>query len=209
MGLETQTPPWIGHAEADGPPQVVGLQEIVHGLHKPVLERPGGHRIEVETSLWHHHLEFIALCLNDGVARFRADTDPVEPGRRLNRAIGLYPDFKAETVKRLDQGCVELQQRLSTRHDHVFVVCNPGRPPLVDVASQSVGTGKLAPAVALGSDKVGIAKRATGLRAVFFTPRPQIAPGEPAKYGGPSGLGTLALQGIKAGVDGVHGRSEG
>ena len=70
-----------------------------------------------EQTTLNEQADFVALPLHQVRARLRAHADPIQTGRRLDRAVGLDRYFEAGLVQRGDRALVELQQRLSARAD--------------------------------------------------------------------------------------------
>ena len=72
-----------------------------------------GEVTRVDAGLRDHDLELVTTLDDKAGARFRADADPVEAGRREDRAIRLDRDFEPAVVQRIDQRRIELQQRFA------------------------------------------------------------------------------------------------
>ena len=96
-------------------------------------------------------------------------------------------------MKGVDQIVIELEQWFAPGDDDET---GPGRvtPKCRYVISERSGVGKLPPALAVGSDEVGVAKAAVGARPVDLAARPQIAPGEAHEHRAPARLRAFALQ---------------
>jgi hypothetical protein len=71
------------------------------------------------------------------------------------------------------------------------------RPQAVDQGRQLRAGRKLATALTVSADKIGIAEFANGVLPVRLPASPQIAAGESAEHRRTTGMGALALQGIE------------
>ena len=97
-------------------------------------------------------------------------------------------------MQRIDEGRIDLQQRLAAGQDHVAVGVVAG-PLRGDGIGEFVGRGVAAAQRAVGADKVGIAELAGGGGAVLFAAAPEIAAGKTAKHRRAAGMRAFALQG--------------
>jgi hypothetical protein len=96
-------------------------------------------------------------------------------------------------VKRIDERDIELEHRLApSDHDQPLIL--PVAPQLLDKSRQLVRLSKLAPAFAVGADKIGIAKPAFGGRPILLATGPQIAPRKAQEHRAATGLNALSLQ---------------
>src|SRR4051794_14077194 len=103
-----------------------------------------------------------------------ADADPVETLRRLDGAVGLDRNLEASGVQGLDEGPVDLQERLATRqHDEPAV--DGTLPDVRDGGGERLGVGVAAALGSIEADKIRVAELACGVGAVFFAPGPEIA----------------------------------
>ena len=93
----------------------------VHRLQREALEGEAGkifrHRIRLRID----QLQFVAAAHHELGAGFRADADPVHAVGRLDGAVGLDADGKAARMQRIDEGRIDLQQRLAAGQDHIAV----------------------------------------------------------------------------------------
>src|SRR4051812_39190429 len=97
-------------------------------------------------------------------------------------------------MQRIDEGRIDLQQRLAAGQHHIAVGIVAGPLPGDDVR-EFVGSGVAAAERAVGADKVGIAELANGGGAVLFAAAPQVAAGKTADHRGAAGMRAFALQG--------------
>lgn len=192
----------------------------VHRLQRKVLERKMGETLWLSFGLHLRKYEFELLTAGEREWRagFRADTEPVDPrGRRL-RAVGLDRDFEPRRVKRVDEGCIELEQRFATRADHIgrreekggrrltpFSFLAPRssllprssilvrRPQRRRARREVRGSGKLA-TIRTDADKIGVAEHADGVGTVRLTTSPEVAAAEPAEHSRPAGVNAFALK---------------
>src|SRR6185295_10972758 len=141
-------------------------------------------------------LQFVAAAHDQPGAGFRADADPVHPVGRFDRPVGLDADGEAARMQRIDEGRIDLQQRLAAGQDHVAVGIVAGPLPGDDIG-EFVRRGVAAAQRAVGADKVGIAELAGGAGAILFAAAPEVAAGETAKHRRAAGMRTFALQGQK------------
>ena len=149
-------------------------------------------RVRVDPLLRPDQLQLVARTLRQLGAGLGADADPVDPGRRGQRAVGLHRDFEAARVERVDQRRVELEHRLAAGdHDQRAFAPGPQRRHLVRQFAR-----RIAPAIlAIHADEIGVAERALRVRTVLLAPAPQIAAGEPEKHRPPPRLHAFALEG--------------
>ena len=117
---------------------------------------------------------------------------------------GTLGDGEAVSVHAENQGLVQLQQWFATGEDHVFLSWVVRRPQAVDGVRQGPAVRKLAAALAIGSDKVGVAELARGAGAVDLAARPQVAAAEATKHRWPTRVRALALQGVEDLFDAVN-----
>ena len=152
--------------------------------------------IRHEPGLWVYKLQLVAAALDPIGARFGADANPVDAWWDAHRAVGLDRDLETLRMQRLDQGAVDLQERLSACQNHVLVAF-AHRPERGDLQGEVAGPCKLPSKRAIGADKVGVAELASCLGAVFLTPRPKVAPRKAAEHGRPARAQTLSLQRVE------------
>ena len=72
----------------------------------------------VDALLRENELQLVPRGLGEPGRAFRADGDPINRGRRAQRAIGLDRDFEALVVQGVDQVGIDLEKRLAARQDH-------------------------------------------------------------------------------------------
>src|SRR5687768_3520106 len=82
-----------------------------------MFELPVEQILRIQTRLRPDQLELVAASLDHIRTGLGADTDPVNAGRRGDRAVGLYGDLEAAGVERLDQRRIELEKRLPASDD--------------------------------------------------------------------------------------------
>ena len=174
-----------------------------------VVERQPGQRGQVQPVLRHHHRQLLPAGEQQRSAGLGAHADPVQPFGGGDRAVGLHRDLEALRMQRVDQGRVQLQQRLATRdHDEALALLTGRRvgPERGDARGQGLRRVELAAAQAIGADEVGVAEAALRGRAILFATAPQVAAGEAAEHRGPSGTQALSLQRVEHLLDGIaHG----
>ena len=93
----------------------------------------------------------------------------------------------------LEQRRVELQHWLAAGDNHQAMV-PPLAPQLLDHRRQSVRTAELAAILAIGADKIRVAKSALGRRPILFPARPQITPGKAQEHCPAPRLNPFALK---------------
>src|SRR5262249_59393665 len=99
-------------------------------------------------------------------ACLRAHADPVDAGRRHERAVGLDRDTEAVLVQRRDERAVELQQRLAAGADYEPARPRARRPFRRDRLRQLPGGAEFSAARAVRADEIRIAEAADRRRAV-------------------------------------------
>src|SRR5258708_4497913 len=109
------------------------------------------------------------------------DADPVDPGRQLERAVGLDRDEKAARMQRVDEGPVHLKRWLAAGQDDEPALALLSRPQPVDRRGKRARRLVLSAAGAVHAGEIRVAELAHGACAVFFAPGPQVAAGETAK----------------------------
>jgi hypothetical protein len=145
------------------------------------------------TRLREDELEFLTRGLPKLGAGFGTDADPINLGRRRQRAIGLDSRKKLPGAHRIEQFRVELEQRFAAGEDDEAPI--ETRPPCRrDGIRKHLRRRETATAVSVAADEVGIAEPADGRCAILFAAAPQIASGKTAEHGGAPGLCALALQ---------------
>ncbi len=75
----------------------------VHRLDQEMAEIPAEQGRGIDAGLRPDQLQLVAGALNDLGAGLGADADPVDPGGRGQRAVGLDRDLEAPGVERVDQ----------------------------------------------------------------------------------------------------------
>src|SRR5262249_8623159 len=76
------------------------------------------------TSLWIDKLQLVCLVQDEWSARFGTDAYPVERRRQCPGTVRLDGNIEAAGLERLNEGGVDLQQRLATgQHGHLLVRC--------------------------------------------------------------------------------------
>src|SRR5216683_167357 len=202
VGLEAQLPLRVGLAKGHRELGIAVAVGPVHRLYGKPAEGEVCEVVRVDAGLRDHDLELVTALDNEAAARFRADADPVESGRREDRAIRLHRDFEPAVVQRIDQRRIELQQRFAPGAYDETSRC-AWRPVRGHAIGERFGIGVAAAIGPVGADEVGVAKRADCAGAVGLAPRPQIAAGKAAEYRRPSGLRAFALQRVEDLLDGV------
>lgn len=98
--------------------RVLTYAGAIHWLQKEVVKAQRGEiePVGLKTGLREDQLQLVALNLNQSSAGLWADTDPINSIRCLNGSVGLHSNFESMRVKRLEQQCVQLQQRLASGH---------------------------------------------------------------------------------------------
>jgi hypothetical protein len=98
----------MGEAIGHGPAQIRREVGAVHRLQKetPEIERFEAGRVGVV--LREDEFQLVAGALDERRAALRADADPVDAGRRGQRAVGFDGDLQPARVQSLDQRRVEL-----------------------------------------------------------------------------------------------------
>ena len=129
----------------------------VHRLDEEMIERPAFQLGGVDPLLRPHQLELVARSLNDFGPRLRAYADPVEPGGRRQRPVGLHRDAEAARVQRVDQRGVQLEHRLAAGDDHE-PASTAVAPQCLDMGRKRVGARELAAAFPVGPDEVRVAE---------------------------------------------------
>src|SRR3954454_5841154 len=167
-----------------------------------MVELPALELGRIDALLRPHQLQLVAAPLDNLRPRLGADADPVDSRRRRKRSVGFDGNAESAAMQRVDKLAVELEHRLAPRdHDQALLVLVT--PKRLDAARKLVGAGELAAPVAVGADKIGIAKAAPRAGAVLLAAGPQIAPGEAQKHCSAARLQALALQREEAFLDGV------
>ena len=93
----------------------------------------------------------------------------------------------------IDQGLVQLQQRLTAgAHHHRFAAGTAG-PLRGHRHRQGFSSVELAAAGPIGADEVGIAELADRACPIALAPGPEVAAGKAAEHRRPSGARALAL----------------
>ena len=118
MGLQRQAPARPALAQFNGERRILPRQRAIHGLQKHMLEIQPFICVEVLSVLRDHDLQLVATRDNQLRAHLRAHAHPVDALGHSDGAVGLDRDLEAACVQRVDQGRVELQQRLATRADN-------------------------------------------------------------------------------------------
>ena len=72
----------------------------------------------IDAGLGEDQFQFVSLSEHQLSTGFGADTDPVDPLRRLQGSVGLDGRLESGIMEGIDQYLIELQQRLSTGADH-------------------------------------------------------------------------------------------
>src|SRR5262249_2942727 len=100
-------------------------------------------------------------------------------------------------MQRGDQRLVDLKQRAPAGEYYEGRRRAVAAPRLAGSLGEIVGADELAAAIAMGADEVGVAEIANRRCAVDLAAGPQIAAGEAAEHGRPSGLHAFALQRVE------------
>ena len=130
-------------------------------------------------------LELVAAQQHRVRAGLRADADPVDPGGRLERAVGLDRDLEARGVERVDGGassCSSGSPPVQTTSGRLRPF--GARPALGDGVGELGGAAELAAVRAVGADEVGVAERADGGRAILLAPVQRLQPAKRQKTAG-------------------------
>src|ERR1700733_6741283 len=204
--LQAEPPLRVAQTIIDRAGSVLDDVRPVHRLQRKPLEGQIDKRLGSGIRLRVNQFEFMASAYRKLRAGLGADADPVHAVRRLDRAIGLDPDAEAMPVQRIDQVSIDLQQRFATGQYHVAVDVR-SRPLRGDGIGEHLGGGVAAAQRSVGPDKIGVAKPACCGGAILLAAAPEIAAREPAKHGGPAGVGAFALQGQEDFLDRVTHRA--
>jgi hypothetical protein len=168
----------------------------VHGLEKEVLERQVFESSGLGAILGKDQLDLVPSTQHQLGSCLGAHAHPIDACRWLQRPIGLDGNLELPGMERLKECSVQLEQGLSAGTDHKTPPRGGVRPRGRNRLGQRFRSGKAAAAGSVGPHKVGIAKRAGGVGPVALSAGSQVAPSEPAEYRRPSGVGSLALEGV-------------
>jgi hypothetical protein len=148
-------------AEANGAARVIFAMGTVHRLEEEVSEAQLLEALWLGAGLRVNELELIAGIDCQGSARFRTDANPVDASGGRDGAVGLDCDFETAAMERVDDGLVELEQRLATGHygQSAVRVNDDGRPALSDRVCEILGVIENA-AMMVNTDEIGIAEAA-------------------------------------------------
>ena len=166
----------------------------VHRLQQQIGEVPAFHLRPVAVLLRPDQFQFVARALNRLAMRFRADTDPVDRARNGQRPVGFDGDEKTFLMEGVDQSLVHLQHRFAAGQNHESGV-PVAAPCLGHCPGEIISRIEATTAVAVQSDKIGIAELADCLGTIPFESGPEIASGETDKNRPASGVHALALKG--------------
>src|ERR1035437_7382007 len=186
-----------------------GVLDNVRSVHR--LQREP-FKIEIDKGLRRRirlrvdQLEFVASPYHELRAGFRADANPVHALGWIDRAIGLHADAEAVPMQRIDERCIDLQQRFATGQYHI-AVCVRARPLRRTGIRKLPGRSIAAAQRSVGSDKIGVAKPARRRGAVLLAAAPEIAAREAAKHRRAAGMCAFTLQGQKDFLDRVTHRA--
>src|SRR6185295_2749553 len=192
--LQAEPPLRMAQAVVDRARGVFGHVGSVHRLQRKPFEIEPRKIFRRGAGLRIHQLQFVAAAHHEASAGFRADADPVHPVGRFDRPVGLDADGEAARMQRIDEGRIDLQQRLAAGQDHVAVGIVAGPLPGDDFG-ELVRRSVAAAQRAVGADKVGIAELAGGAGAILFAAAPEVAAGKTAKHRRAAGMRAFALQG--------------
>jgi hypothetical protein len=118
---------------------------------------------------WPDQLQLIAPALDDLRPGLGADAQPVDPRHRRQRPVALRRDAKAAPVQGRHQRLVQLQHWLAAGNYNQPSV--PAfTPQSLDMCGQRIGLGKLAAALAVGADEIGVAEIALRRHPVLLAP---------------------------------------
>ncbi len=124
MRLQAEPPLRMAQAIVDRARGVLDHVGSVHRLQREALEGEIGEILRRRIRLRIDQLEFMAPAHHEIGAGLRADADPVHAGGRIDRAVGLDADLEAARMQRVDQGRIDLQQRLAAGQHHVAVLAS-------------------------------------------------------------------------------------
>src|SRR6516225_3167270 len=89
MRLHAQPPLRMPQAIIDRARGILGNVRAVHRLQREALKGKTREILRLGTCLRINQLELMATAQHEVCTRFRADADPVQPLRSLDRAVGL------------------------------------------------------------------------------------------------------------------------
>lgn len=183
----------MSEAVADSHLRIADALRTIHGLQEEVLKVESLEVFRRRARLRKNKLQFLTRGLTKFGIRLGADADPVECGRRNERAVGLDGGEKSSRAHGIDELRVELQQRFAAGEDDEtpFESMPPRR---CNGVSKRRRGRKTAPAVAAGADEIGVAEPADRRGTILFAAAPQITSGKTAEDGGAPGVGAFALQ---------------
>jgi hypothetical protein len=151
--------------------------------------------------------QLVAPGNDDRIAGLGADTDPVDPSRQRQRAVGLDRDLETLFVEGDRKIGIDLQQRLAARQHHERLAAGGHRRPFDRYGlGERLRCRKTPAARPVEPDEIGIAKAAGSRRAVLLAAGPQVAAGKAAKDGRAAGIPPLTLQGVENFLDRVSHR---
>lgn len=194
MGLDAQPPARMSQAIFNGRLRIGSLVGPVHGLQPELIEWQVFQVRRVYAGLRENQLKFLSLAHNPVSPRLGTGTKPIYTGRRAHCSVGFHRDFKAARMNSVNQGSIELKQRLAAGKDYeaMTLLTTPCR---LDKVSQLIGGFVFAAQCSVCSYKVCIAKLALSGTAILFASRPEVAAGKAAKHGRPTSLTAFTLQG--------------
>src|SRR6185312_14562194 len=122
MRLQAELPLRMGETIGDGTRRVLGTCRAVHRLQREATERQVRERFRWHVVLRIDQLQLVSVLQPEAVAALGTDAQPVDAGRRLERAVGLDRDLEAARMELLDQRRIDLQQRLAAgQHDEAML----------------------------------------------------------------------------------------